>query len=81
MKYILPLILLLTSAAHAQQPDAAFLQRAIGAIQLQRNQALDAVAVAEAKLSQMSEDLEKARARIKELESKYEPPNGEAKKD
>ncbi|MEI5710467.1 hypothetical protein WB401_46285, partial [Streptomyces brasiliscabiei] len=54
----------------AEQPDPAFMQRAIAALQNQRNQALDAAAAAAAKAEGLSEDLVKAQARIKELEEK-----------
>lgn len=60
--------LALTASATAQQADPAFLQRAITAVQTQRNLAMDAQAVAEAKLSALTEELTKAQARIKELE-------------
>lgn len=63
-------LLLMTVNALAEQPDAAFLQKAIGAVQTQRNLALDAAAAAEAKVSIISDDLAKAQARIKELEAK-----------
>lgn len=64
------LILLTTGPALAQQADPAFLQRAITAIQAQRNLALDAQAVAEARVAMQTEELTKAQARIKELEDK-----------
>lgn len=65
--------LLLASPALGQQaPDPAFLQRAITAVQTQRNLALDAQAVAEAKVATLIEELAKAQARVKELESKTE---------
>ena len=51
-----------------QQPDPAFLQRALGSMQAQRNQAMDALAVSEAKSAGLADDLAKAQARIKELE-------------
>lgn len=66
------LLLALTSSASAQQPDPIFLQKAITAVQTQRNLAMDAAAVAEAKAAQLSDDLAKAQARIKELEPKPE---------
>lgn len=62
---------LITSAV-AQTPDPVFLQRAIAAVQTQRNLALDAAAVAEAKVATITEELNKAQARIKELEAKIE---------
>ena len=38
--------------------------------QAQRNQAMDAAAVSDARLAQMTDDLAKANARIKEIEPK-----------
>lgn len=66
--------LALASPAFSQQAplDSAFLQRAIAAVQTQRNVALDSAAVAEAKVSGLTEELAKANARIKELEAKPE---------
>lgn len=60
---------LVASPALAQQApnDAAFLQRAVAEIQLQRNQCLDTAAGTQA---QLRGDLAKAEARIKELEEK-----------
>lgn len=63
---------LIASAAHAQTADPAYLQRAIASVENQRNQALTAQAVAEAKLAGVLEDLAKAQARIKELEGSKE---------
>lgn len=61
--------------AFAQQaPDPAFLQRALGAVEQQRNQALNSQAVAEARAAGLSDDLAKAQARIKEMETKSEKP-------
>lgn len=48
------------------QPDVTALQRVIGALQAQRNQALDACASAEAHIQEL-------RARIAELEKQDEP--------
>lgn len=64
------LLLALTAPASAEQPDSVFLQKAITAVQTQRNLAMDTAAVAEAKVAQLTEDLAKAQARIKELEDK-----------
>jgi hypothetical protein len=75
MKRLAILLLLAASPAFAQQqPDAQFLQRAIVALQTQRNQALDAAAGAEARAAGLADDLAKAQARIKELEQKQEAP-------
>lgn len=56
--------------AQPQQTDPAVLQRAIAAIQLQRNAAWDAAASAEIRAAGLADDLAKAQARIKELEPK-----------
>lgn len=63
------LSLFISAPAFAQQPDAVFLQRAITAVQTQRNLAMDAQAVAEAKVATLTDELAKAQARIKELEA------------
>lgn len=68
---------LMTSSAFAQQPpqaDTAFMQRAISALQAQRNAALDTQAASEAKLAGLTEDLAKANLKIKGLEDKLNPP-------
>jgi hypothetical protein len=68
-------ILAIASPAIAQQqPDPAFLQRAVNALQAQRNQALDAAAIAQARAAGLTDDLAKAQERIKELE----PREGDA---
>ena len=65
-------LLLGTAPAIAQQqtPDPAFLQKALSAMQSQRNQAADAQAVLEARLSMANDELAKAQAKIKELKAK-----------
>jgi phage shock protein A len=67
-------LLLLASPATAQQPqqppDPAFLQKALSAMQQQRNQAMDSVAVMQAQAEQAREELAKAQERIKQLEAK-----------
>jgi hypothetical protein len=69
------LLCFLANLALAQQtlPDPAFLQKALSAMQAQRNQAMDALAVSDAKAQMVAEDLAKANTRIKELEPKPEP--------
>lgn len=66
------ILLLLTITAFAQQApiEPAALQRVLATTQAQRNQLLDALNLAEARLSLASEDLTKAQTRIKELETK-----------
>jgi hypothetical protein len=68
MKHIIAIALLTisTTAGLAQQaaPDPAFLQKAITALQTQRNAALDAQAGAEARAATLAEELEKLKAQI-----------------
>jgi hypothetical protein len=64
--------LLIAAPAFAQGADPAFMQRAITVLQQQRNNALDAQAAAEAKASGLTEDLNKALAKIKELDKPAE---------
>lgn len=71
---VLFLVLVSSTAFAQQQPDPAFLQKAIVALQAQRNQALDAYAVDEAKIATLNEEIAKANTRIKELEPKPEAP-------
>jgi len=63
-----------TPAFAQQQPDPAFMQRALNALQAQRNQALDAAAIADAKAGGLADDLAKAQARIKEMEAPKDAP-------
>lgn len=75
MKRLLILACLLATPAIAQQqPDPAMLQRAIGAVQAQRNQALDQAASCSASAGSLADELTKAQARIKTLEQPPEPP-------
>ena len=68
-------LLFVPAAGSAQQtPDPAFLQKALTAMQAQRNQASDAQAVLEARLSMANEELAKAKDKIKEMEAKAKPP-------
>lgn len=57
----------------AEQPDASFLQKAIGVLQTQRNEAMDKATLAETKLSLAIDDIAKDKAEIKRLKDKYEP--------
>jgi hypothetical protein len=59
-----------TVATAQQQPDPAFLQRALAAMQTQRNQAQDIAAEREA---QLMLELAKAQAKLKEQEAKPAP--------
>jgi hypothetical protein len=56
-------------AAKAEDDDA-FMQRVVGALQAQRNQAQDAAAAQQARAEQSEQRLAAALARIKELEAK-----------
>lgn len=69
MKRLVILALFFATPAQAQQSDPATLQRLLAAIEAQRNQALTQHAYAEAKAAALTEDLAKAKAQIKELES------------
>lgn len=73
MKYLLVIALFtLSTDVYAQQStaDIGFLQRAVTALQTQRNQAYDQAAASDAKAAGLTEDLTKANAKIKELEDK-----------
>jgi len=52
------------TVALAQQPDAAFLQKAITSLQAQRNAALDAQAGAEARMATFAEEVDKLKAQL-----------------
>lgn len=72
-RIILALSLLATPAfAQQQQPDPAFLQRVLSTMQAQRNQATDALAVSDTRIAVLQEELEKIKARVKELEAPKE---------
>ncbi len=63
--------MLLMTVANAQQAlDTAALQRAIAALQAQRNQAMDVAVTLEMKAASLAADLAKAQAKVKELEEK-----------
>lgn len=70
---------LISSSALAEQPDPAFLQRAVQALQAQRNAALDAQAVAEAKVAGLTEDLNQVKLRLKGFEDKEKPVESDKK--
>ena len=54
----------------AQTPDPDFLQKAIVSLQTQRNNALDAQAVASAQVQQLSEKVTALQAKVDELQKK-----------
>jgi septal ring factor EnvC (AmiA/AmiB activator) len=60
--------------AQQQPSDPLFLQRQLAMTQATRNQLLDAITAAEARIAGMSEELAKAQTRIKELEQKSAAP-------
>lgn len=60
--------LLLASPATAQTPDPAFLQKAVAVLQQQRNAAMDGQAQAQTQAAMLADDVEKLKARVKELE-------------
>lgn len=72
MKYVLLVIsILISTQAFAQVPnELSFLQKALGVLENQRNQALTNLTLSETKLLIASEDLGKANGKIKELEDK-----------
>jgi hypothetical protein len=71
MRYIFILLLMVTPV-FGQQLDPAFMQKAINALQTQRNEALDSAATAQARAAILADELAKAQERIKELEPKAE---------
>jgi hypothetical protein len=71
----------IAALAQQQLTDPAFLQRALTAMQVQRNQAMDAAAGQQARADGLQEDLNKARAKIKELEPKPDAPATSAPAD
>lgn len=80
MKTASVFFLLSTVAASAQSaPDPATMNRIAGALQAQRNAAMDQSAALQARVDGLSDELEKARARIKSLEPQAPAP--EAKKE
>lgn len=73
MKYFLLLGIVLSvsvNVAHAQQVDNDILKRAIAPLQNQRNNALDQAVTLQAQLDKAVEELNAAKAKIKELEEK-----------
>lgn len=67
MRILVLLSLLLPSIAFANE-DTDHLQKMISILQQQRNQAMDAIVIADTRASELQEQLDKALARIKELE-------------
>jgi predicted nucleic acid-binding Zn-ribbon protein len=61
---------LATPALAQKPPDMATLQRAIGVLQQQRNQAMDALANAEVQRSALADQVEKLKAEIEELKKR-----------
>jgi hypothetical protein len=63
-----------SAAAQQQQLDPALMQRTLEVVAAQRNNAMNAAAVTEAKAAGLAEELAKANARLKELEPKPDAP-------
>ena len=78
-KLLIASTLFIPAVAYAQQPDPTFLQHAVTALQSQRNAALDAQAVAEAKVAGLTDELAKANKQVKELNDKLNPPKPDDK--
>ena len=76
-RVILILTLICTSTAFAQQgpPDPAFLQKAITALQQQRNSVMDQLAATQAQFEMTKDELAKVQAHVKELEDKIPKPD------
>ena len=73
-------VVCIATGASAQQavPDPAFMQKAIAAVQAQRNNALDVAAAAEARATQLAEENTKLKAQIEQL-TKPKPEGEPAK--
>jgi uncharacterized protein (DUF342 family) len=69
MKKLILAIVVFASPALAQQPqsDPASLQYLIASLQKQRNMSMDAAALADARLSQLMDELQKVNAQVKQL--------------
>lgn len=73
---IVAVSLLLATGAFAQPqppPDPVFLARALSALQAQRNAALDAQVVAEARAAMLADDVAQLKAKLDEMTKKAEP--------
>jgi len=77
MKALLALLISSALAQQPQSPDPAFMQKALTALQGQRNQALDGQAVAEARAAQLADEVAKLKA---EIEALKKPPTEPPKK-
>jgi hypothetical protein len=69
---------ILASGIHAartqqQPPDPAFMQKAIAALQAQRNTALDAQAMAESRAAMLADEVVSLKRQIDDLKKKAEP--------
>ncbi len=78
MTILLILTLLAAPALAQQQPDPATLQRAIAAIQAQRNAALDQSASMQIEVQRLADENAKLKAELDALK-KPQPPAGKAK--
>jgi hypothetical protein len=64
---VVALLLMISTSAFAQQPDPAFMQHALSALQAQRNQAMDNLAASEAKSAMATEQLDATRGHVSKL--------------
>jgi len=84
MKYIPSIlagsIVLVSNTVQAQTNPTEFLSKAIVALQAQRNNAMDAQASSDAKLSQALDQLKSANDKIKELEDKIKEMEAQKEK-
>ena len=71
-KSVAVLVLMLSSPVLAQQVDVPKL---MGALQQQRNDALDRQAIAETRAAQLAEELEKVKSQLKAKEDELNKPN------
>ena len=73
MRYALAAFLMLAAPAFAaDQPDPVFLQKAVVALQAQRNAALDAQAVAEARAAQLTDEVAALKKQIEDAKKSVE---------
>jgi hypothetical protein len=71
--FALAIVLLATPAAAQQQPDSATLQRIIGVLSVQRNDAMNSAANAQVQAAALAEENAKLKAQVEELTKKAEP--------
>lgn len=78
MRYAIAIALMLMVPALAQQPapqaDPAFMQKALTALQAQRNAALDGQAAAQAQAAMLTEEVATLKKQIEDLKPKSDKP-------